>query len=78
MTVATALAANFGSSCIQKLMHEIRNKNMYPVKNASAAWVCVYYLGLISARSFGLGMQSGQFITQERFKTVGYGKSSRI
>jgi hypothetical protein len=51
---------------------------MYPVKNASAAWVCVYYLGLISARSFGLGMQSGQFITQERFKTVGYGKSSRI
>lgn len=42
---------------------------MCTVKNSSAAWVCVYYLGLISVRSFGLGMQSGQFITQERFKS---------
>jgi hypothetical protein len=42
---------------------------MCPVKNSSAAWVCIYYLGLISVRSFGLGMQSGQFITQERFKS---------
>jgi hypothetical protein len=45
------------------------SQNMCPVKNSSAAWVCVYYLGLISVRSFGLGMQSGQFITQERFKS---------
>jgi hypothetical protein len=42
---------------------------MCPVQNSSAAWVCVYYLGLISVRSIGLGLQSGQFITQERFKS---------